>query len=252
MKKHFLRFFITFVFFVGSNTGLSQGASASAPEFWQTQAAQRGRHLLERAQQAMGGAEKLAVVKDVMHQMEITLAPAAGGFKLKQISYFVAPNFIRQEQDMPFGKVITFADGKTGWLVTPQGAQPIPADVLHIAQGVIFRQPATLLLSDRDATRTVGAVGENAVEINTAEGLRVRLEFEATTGLLARQLYTEVGADGKTHERIETFSDWRDVNGIKMPFKAVQQEDGAPRLALSVSEYRINSGLTAEQLSKRP
>jgi len=225
---------------------------AADPEFWQMQAAQLGRRLLERALQAMGGAEKLAAVKDVMHQMEITLAPTAGGFKLKQTSFFVAPNFIRQEQEMPFGKVLTFTDGKTGWLVTPQSAQPIPADVLRVAQGVIFRQPATLLLSDRDATRIVRAVGENAVEIVTAEGLRVRLEFDATTGLLARQLYTEAGANGSPHERVETFSDWRDVNGIKMPFKAVQQEDGAPRLELIVSEYRINSGLTAEQLSRRP
>lgn len=212
----------------------------------------RGQQLLQRAQQAMGGAGKLAAIKDVTHKMEITLAPAAGGFKLKQTSLFVAPNCIRQEQDMPFGKVITYADGISGWLMTPQGTQPIPADVLRIAQGVIFRQPSMLLLSDRDASRNVKAVGENAVEIATAEGLRVRLEFDAATGLLARQLYTEVGANGSPHERVESFSDWREVNGIKLPFKAVQQEDGAQRLELIVSEYRLNSGLTAALLHKQP
>jgi hypothetical protein len=46
----------------------------------------QGRELLQRAQRAMGGAEKLAAVKDAMHKMEIAFEPAAGGFKMKQTS----------------------------------------------------------------------------------------------------------------------------------------------------------------------
>ncbi|MGH9845378.1 MAG: hypothetical protein ACREEM_42235 [Blastocatellia bacterium] len=213
---------------------------------------EHGKQLLQHAQRAMGGAVKLAAVKDVTHKMEITLTPAAGGIKFKQTSFFVAPNYIRQELEMPFGKVTFYADGKSGWLVTPQGAQAMPADVLGVARGVIFRQPSTLLLSERDAARSVKAIAENTVEISTTDGLIVRLEFDAATGLLARQLYTEAGANGSPSERVEIFSDWREVGGIKMPYKAVQQENGAQRLELVVSEYSINSGLTAEQLSNQP
>lgn len=75
---------------------------------------EQGKQLLQRAQQAMGGTAKLAAIKNVMHKMDITLEPAAGGFKLKQISLFVAPNTIKREQEMPFGKVIIYSDGKTG------------------------------------------------------------------------------------------------------------------------------------------
>jgi hypothetical protein len=128
----------------------------------------------------------------------------------------------------------------------------MPADVLRGAKGVIFRQPATLLLSGRDASRSVKAIGDNAVEISTTDGLSVRLEFDPATGLLARQFYTETSANGSPRERVEEFSDWRDVGGVKMPFKAAQRENGAKTLELIVSEYKINSGLTAEQLSRKP
>ena len=212
----------------------------------------QGKELLQRAQRALGGAEKLAAVKDAMHKMEIALEPAAGGFKVKQTSLFVAPNYIRHEQEDPSGKVIFYSDGKAGWMSTPQGVQPIPDDFLRSAKGVIFRQTATLLLSDRDASRLVKAIDDNAVEISTTDGLSVRLEFDPATGLLARQLYTETSANGSPRERVEELSNWRDVGGVKMYFKGALLENGAKMLELIVSEWKINSGLTAEQLSRKP
>jgi len=212
----------------------------------------QGKELLQRAQRAMGGAEKLAAVKDAMHKMEIALEPAVGGFKMKQTSLFVAPDHIRHEQEDPSGKVIFYSDGKAGWMSTPQGVQPMPADVLRAAKGVIFRQTATLLLSDRDNSRLVKAIGADAVEISTTDGLSVRLEFDPATGLLARQLYTETSANGSPSERVEELSDWRDVGGVKMYFKGVLRENGAKMLELIVSEWKINSGLTAEQFNRKP
>jgi hypothetical protein len=51
---------------------------------------------------------------------------------------------------------------------------------------------------------------------------------------------------------VEELSDWRDVGGVKMYFKGALRENGAKMLELIVSEWKINSGLTAEQLSRKP
>jgi len=107
------------------------------------------------------------------------------------------------------------------------------------------------MLSDRDPSRTVNAVGENAVEI-AANGLSVRIEFDPGTGLPAREVYTEPGQNGAPAETADIFSDWRDVGGIKLPFRAIQQENGMKMLEMSVSEYKMNSGLAEAELSKRP
>jgi hypothetical protein len=213
----------------------------------------RGKQLLERAQQAMGGADKLAAVKDATYAAELALEPAAGGFKMKQVSMYLAPDQLRQEQELPFGKIIAYTDGKTGWLSTPQGVQPMPAEILKQAQGELFREPFPLMLSDRDPSRTVNAVGENAVEISAANGgLRVTIEFDPATGLPAREIYTEPGQNGAPAETADIFSNWREIGGVKMPYKAIQLENGMKMLEMTVSEYKINSGLAAAELGKRP
>ncbi len=136
----------------------------------QAENASSGVQLLRRAQDAMGGAAKLAAVRDTMHVMEITLEPAAGGYNMKQVSRYVAPDQFRSEQETPFGRIVVYSDGEDGWMTTPQGTTPLPAATLATARGVLFRQPTALMLSDRDSSRSVKAVGTAAVEVSSAEG----------------------------------------------------------------------------------
>jgi outer membrane lipoprotein-sorting protein len=187
-----------------------------------------------------------------MQTMELALEPAAGGFKMKQVSRYIVPDQMRQEQEAPPGRITIYSDGKSGWMAVPQGSQPMPAEELKQARGELFRLPPALMLSDRDSTRTVNAVADNAVEISTADGLSVKVEFDPATGLPARQMYIEPGSTGAPAETADIFSDWRDAGGIKMPYKAVQQENGMKILEMTVSEYKFNSGLTAAELSKKP
>jgi len=90
------------------------------------------------------------------------------------------------------------------------------------------------------------------VEISAANGLSVRIQFDAATGLPAREIYTEPGQNDAPAETTEIYSDWREVAGIKLPFKAIQLENGMKMLEVTVSEYKINNGLSAAELSKRP
>jgi len=217
----------------------------------------RGKQLLERAQQAMGGAEKLVAVKDATYTAEIALEAAAGGVRLTLVNNFLAPDQLRQEQALPGAKIIEYTDGKSGWMSTPQGILPMPAEALKQAQGEMFREPYALMLSDRDASRTVNAIGENAVEISAANGLSVKIEFDPATGLPAREVYIEPGQNGAPAETTDIFSDWREIAGntmagLRLPFKVIQLENGMKMLEVTVSEYKINSGLNVEELSKRP
>jgi len=208
---------------------------------------ERGRALLKRAQQAMGGADKIAGVKDFTEAAEMAMDASAGGMKIRQQNRWIAPGVFRQDQMLPFGTIVAFSDGKSGWLALPppQGLKPMPAPVLKQAQGEIFRQWLTLILSNRDASRTVNAVGPNAVEIS-AGGESVRVEFDEATGLPVRQIYTE-GAEVRA-----TYSDWREVAGVKLPFKATIEQNGKKMADVSVSEIKLNTGLNADELSKKP
>jgi zinc protease len=169
------------------------------------------------------------------------------------VNMYLAPDQFRQEQELPGVKIVEYSDGKSGFLSTPQGVQPMPAEVLKQAQGELFREPYALMLSDRDPSRVVNAVAENTVEVAAASGgLKVTVEFDPGTGLPTRETFTEPGQNGAPAETTDVFSDWREVDGIKLPFKAIQLENGMKMLEVTVSEYKINSGLSATELSKRP
>ena len=63
----------------------------------------------------------------------------AGGVKMKQRNRYAAPGYFRQDLELPFGKISTFSDGKTGWQATPQGVMPMTPAVLKQVQGAVFR-----------------------------------------------------------------------------------------------------------------
>ena len=212
----------------------------------------QGKQLLTRVQQAMGGADKLASIKDGVQLLEMAMDPSAGGFKMKQTIQFVAPNHYRQDQELPFGKIIAYTDGASGWLSSPQGVLPMPPEVLKQAQGELFRRLTGLVLSDRDALRTVTAVDDHTIEIAASDGQSVRIEIDSSTGLPTRESYQAPGIGGAPTEVAQTFSDWRDTGGFKMPFKS-QMEQGGKKIAdVTVSEYKFNTGLTPQEIGKRP
>src|SRR5262249_50242027 len=85
----------------------------------------RGKQLLQRAQQAVGGVEKLEAVKDATEVVDFQMDAASGGMKVKQTNRWIAPMQFRQDSEMPIGKISAYSDGAGGWIRTPQGTIPL-------------------------------------------------------------------------------------------------------------------------------
>jgi zinc protease len=211
-----------------------------------------GRELLQRAQQAMGGVEKIAAIKDETETAEMVMNPGAGGgMKVKQLNRYILSGQFRTDQELPIGKVIVYSDGKTGWLSGPQGPTPMPPAVLRQTQGEMFRNLLHIVLSDRDPTLKVNAEGPQAVEISAPDGLSARIEMDPVSGLPARESWRETGG-GQSASVEESFSDWRDAGGVKVPFKVTIMQDGKEASARTVQDYKFNTGLKPEDLGRRP
>ena len=118
--------------------------------------------------------------------------------------------------------------------------------VLKQAQGEMFRNVARLMIADRDASLQVNAVADDTVEISGQAG-SVRVKFDQATGLPVNETYSEGAAPSQ-----ESFADWRDAGGIKMPFKITVEQDGKKVADVNVVDYKFNAGLKTEDLSKKP
>jgi len=210
-------------------------------------AQQKGKVLLQRVQQALGGADKLAGVKDLVYHAEVAVETPGAVMKVKQTNSFLAPTTLRQELELPFGKQTVYSDGATGWMATLQGMMAIQPAVLKQARGEAFRLMPRLAVSDRQDGTAVNLAGPDVVDIAAKDGDRAKLELDEKTGLPLRVTYTE-GAGEVTQE----YSDWRDVSGIKLPFKWIIQQGGKKFATVTVQDYKLNSGLTAEALAKKP
>jgi predicted Zn-dependent peptidase len=213
---------------------------------------EKGRRILARAQQAMGGAGPLAAVKDYIQSFELQLEASAGGVLVKETDRWIAPASLRQDLTLPSGKVSVFCDGKAGWVATPQGSGPLAGPQLAQVQGDLFRRYFQLLLSDRIEGRTVNALSDNTIEIADAAGQTARLEFDAETFVPQRLLYEVARAGGPSVSLEEEWSDFQEMAGVKAPHRITIIQSGQKYGEERITDFKVNSGLKLEDIQKRP
>ncbi|HEV3202301.1 MAG TPA: pitrilysin family protein [Bryobacteraceae bacterium] len=210
-----------------------------------------GKQLLARVQQAVGGADKLAAVKDSTEVADFLLGPAAGSVHVKQTDRWIAPTCFRQESETPAGRISAYWDGQNGWLAAPQGTGVLAGAQLKQVQGDLFRLYFRLLLSDRIEGRTVNAAADDTIEISDASGEIARVVVNSD-GLPASVLYDAVRMAGPPVAVEEDFSDFREVAGIKVPYVVRIVQGGQKFADVTVTDFRVNTGLKVQDLGKRP
>jgi zinc protease len=210
----------------------------------------KGAQLLARMAEAMGGDAKLGAVQDMTQKADLNLDPAAGGIKAQQTEAWIAPNQYREENVLPFGKVITYSDGQTGWVSSPQGTLAIPDAERKQVSFEIFRMWFPLMASTKDTNRTIEDAGNGAIRISDKSGNSLLLTIDAASGLPASANYSEAGTPGSDVQ--ETYADWQETNGVKLPHKITISQNGKHFADIKVTSVTMNQGLTAAQLSKKP
>ena len=210
----------------------------------------KGAQLLAKMAQAMGGEAKLAAVKDMTEKAELNLDPAAGGLQASQTEMWVGPAQYREENVLPFGKMITYSDGQTGWVSSPKGVAPIPDAERKQVSFEIFRTWFPLLTSAGDPNRKIEDEANGVVRISDKAGNSVLLAMDPATGLPLSEKYSEAGQQGE--DVMETYGDWQDTDGVKLPHRITISQNGKHFADVKVSSVTINQGLTPEQISKKP
>ena len=212
----------------------------------------QGKQILLRAQQAAGGADKLAAVKDYTEVEEFLLTPENGGMKVLQTDRWIAPSTFRQDSAVQTGKISAYSDGRVAWISTPQGFGALGGAQLKQVQGDLFRLYVPLLLSDQIAGRTVNALDSTTVEISDPAGQVATVECDAGTGLPQRVRYDLSQATGAPVKVVEEFDDFRDMGGVKIPHKITITRGGQKFADVTVTDFKVNTGLQVRELGKRP
>lgn len=215
---------------------------------------------LRKAQQTAGGAERLSEIRDVEIQRNVQSTGLLQGLSGTQTVQYVLPDTLKQTNALDFGRLVVYVSGETGWIDGMQGFMPMPPPQLQQARGEIFRVREALLLADRDETRIVRFIGEGqqdgrrAAELEIAErdGDRsVRIWIDAETGDLFRAAYDGIAVQGAPPKIAEVYSDFRTVEGVRLPFRTAISQAGRLMTTGVVLEVKWNQGLTPEALGER-
>lgn len=216
----------------------------------------KGIEILLKAQEAVGGADKLANVRDFTRNG--TFKSMGGMMTAEQTTHVIFPDVFRQEMQLPFGNVVIFVAGREGWMKGPQGQVPLGDAPLKQAQGALFRSRESLLLSDRYPERKINFVksdevngrAADVIEVSVDEILSAKLWVDFVSGDILKIAYSGVTMSGAPAEVEEIFSDYRKVDEINIPFKTKVLQNGEDFGQLILSKITYNSGLDKKKLSR--
>ena len=188
--------------------------------------AAKARELLRRAQRAVGGADKLAAVKDMSEVAEMRLDPSHGGLTMKRTDRWLAPAYFREDTQLPFGIVSTYGDGTTGWVASAQGQMPLPPAQVKPVQDKLLRLFFPMLLSDRLLGRELRWIGDGTLEISDGQGSTLRLFVDEKTGMPAKVEYGAAAPDGPASTVDEIYDGFEEVDGIQVPKRITIVQNG--------------------------
>jgi len=218
----------------------------------------KGKAILSKAREAMGGAS-LAAVKDYTAVASLVLKTPQGEVSMKTESTVNVAGRMLVKMTSPMGEIVTGYDGQDMWMRTPQGTRDVPASQASEREGSLFRETIALLQKYESSGYTVQSLGTAEVEgqpvevvavQDPARKLQVKLHFDPKTNLLVKKSYT-AAMMGAPADIDEIYSDYREAGGIKLPHKVLMNRSGQKFGEQTIAEIKINPGL-ADSAYKRP
>jgi hypothetical protein len=142
----------------------------------------------------------------------------------------------------PLGVLKQGFDGPTGWNLSDKGSQSLNGTELAALAGADFYREIDLReLYTR--IKLLGKVKEGYRELYMVEavsrnGAAENLYFDAESGLLIHRDVTRRTSQGSVRSEVY-FSDWREVDGVKLPFRMTQSMPNI-RFVITLEDIKHN------------
>ena len=234
-------------------------AFRTAPtEAGQGQVDSDARALIARAVAAKGGRDLLRSIQTVRMESVTTVRAGGASTDLPSITTIRYPAAFRIEASTPAGRLVQVFSAGTYWIEDANGVHSAPESLAEQIRGTVQRDTVPLLLALADgkvtatATDTVdGGQTVPALDVALPGAKPLMLIFDPATTLLAKARYrVNSSPDGGDVNVEEIYSDYRDVNGLKVAFKTELRRAGAPAVNRTVRTFEFNVPIDSALFSK--
>lgn len=222
-----------------------------APEIT-AESADQAINLLNYAAQNLGGIEAVQGIRTVQTQASGSMETPGGTmqFQLKTwVDY--ANNRRRVDLQLPMGTMSIIVTEEQGWIVTPEGTQPIPSSMLEELRKEVWTDPIYFIQHYRDKDASLQFIEEESgseekvegVLIRTGSGDEIKWYFNSKHHLPTKVVSSGRGIQGAPVIQEESRSDFRDVNGVLFAFELRILQDGKPYQTIHIKDLRVNEDL---------
>jgi zinc protease len=225
-------------------------AAAAAPASGADQA--KAMEIVKKAQEALGGKAFLEQRTQIAKGTGKINAPGVPQPVVIQsiVARRVLPDKERTDLAVPMGTMIQAFDGTTGWMSRGPQVQDQTEEMKtkqHYGLEVLRRagKPGHTARALPDAE--VNGKPVHVLEIADAEGHTTTFSIDKTTSLVSKVAFED--ESGQSTEA--TYTDYRDVSGVKIAHTTNVSQNGQPLLEINYSEVQVNAPVD-EAVFKKP
>ena len=221
----------------------------------EAQKIEEGKRILERLINAFGGRDRLSEIQDTTVTCNINIIPAniSGSLIISE-----KKNKIRQDIQIMGMDIIQAYNGETGWMTNPQTGAVVdmPEPVLEqfkrdaLGNGALLypeKYGITFTFSGRE---TVEGKEYLLLKQTHKDGFESTIYIDPDTFLIHKTLETTVTQTLEKTDQETTLSDYRDVDGTKVPFLVKIKQGGMDYADVSMTEYKYNTNLEDSHFDK--
>lgn len=208
--------------------------------------------IVAKALAAKGGAERLRNITTLQAETSTRLQTQQGARTFPAVTSIQYPDRYRIEAETPAGRLVQVYANGAYWIEDARGVHDAPEAVRAEIRAAVQRDLIPLLLEATSGKLQVSQTASNdpsleAITIGAANRQPVTIFVNRTTGLVAMERYDAPDGNGIVEER---YSDYRDVDGVKVAFKTTVQRPGAPHVERNVLTFRCNVPLSSRLFLK--
>lgn len=205
--------------------------------------------IINKSIEAQGGKQVLEKIVDSTYigDMEMIQFGMSGSVT----RYQKEPNKMRMEIEVQ-GYIITQAyDGETAWMTNPQTGsteempENLAADMKKGALGLdaVLNPEKYGITYSYKGKETLDGVDYHVIDQTFEDGEKVTVYINAKTYLPYKSITTSIGPTGGEVEEETIMTDYREIEGMMVPFSLVIYQDGEEFVSMTISEVKINTGL---------
>ena len=218
---------------------------------------QDGLPLLRKMQDALGGADKLAAIRDLE---QYVIAESFNGNTgrsmgaVRKRTRWIRPSYLRLDQEGPGSTYVLYFDGTAGWEILPGTKEVIAlaGGELLFAQNYERNFQLNLWLADRFPRYRVTSPSANVVQISTGDTTNEVFTLDPASGLPLKSGTMSLSDPAHPMTSESVWTTWEDVQGMRFPRSWTVLRSGIKVAEAKDNHTTVNVGLKLEDLAAKP